>query len=95
MSPSAEVQGHRAGGPLDQSAASGVAAVTGIEPVGTYAVRLIFDDLHSTGIFTWDYLHELGVALMTRNGRSMRRSSKPRGSAATGRDRHDGESGFA
>jgi len=34
--------------------------VTGIEPVGTYAVRLIFDDLHSTGIFTWDYLHELG-----------------------------------
>lgn len=59
MSPSAEVQGHRReerltiGGKLHCS-------VTGIEPIGTYAVRLIFDDLHSTGIFTWDYLHELG-----------------------------------
>jgi DUF971 family protein len=59
MSPSAEVQGHRReerltiGGKRDCS-------VTRIEPVGTYAVRLIFDDLHSTGIFTWDYLHELG-----------------------------------
>jgi DUF971 family protein len=59
MSPSAEVQGHRReerliiGGKRHCS-------VTGIEPVGTYAVRLIFDDLHSTGIFTWDYLQELG-----------------------------------
>ena len=35
--------------------------VTVVEPVGTYAVPLIFDDLHSTGIFTWDYLHELGT----------------------------------
>jgi DUF971 family protein len=31
-----------------------------VHPVGNYAVRLIFDDLHSTGIFTWDYLFELG-----------------------------------
>jgi DUF971 family protein len=59
MSPSAEVQGHRreecltVGGKRHCS-------VTGIEPVGTYAVRLMFDDLHSTGIFTWAYLHELG-----------------------------------
>jgi DUF971 family protein len=29
-------------------------------PVGNYAVRLVFDDLHSTGIFGWDYLHDLG-----------------------------------
>ena len=31
-----------------------------VEPVGNYAVRLIFDDLHDTGIFTWAYLHHLG-----------------------------------
>ncbi len=36
------------------------AGIIGIERVGTYAVRLIFDDLHSTGIFTWTYLYELG-----------------------------------
>ncbi|MGH6794457.1 MAG: gamma-butyrobetaine hydroxylase-like domain-containing protein [Methylocella sp.] len=59
MSPSAEVQGHRR---EDHLTIGGKrhCSVTGIEPVGTYAVRLIFDDLHSTGIFTWDYLHELG-----------------------------------
>ena len=59
MSPSAEVQGHRRedritiGGKLQ-------CGITGIDPVGTYAVRLTFDDMHSTGIFTWDYLYELG-----------------------------------
>ena len=31
-----------------------------IEPVGHYAVRLVFDDMHQTGLFTWVYLHELG-----------------------------------
>jgi DUF971 family protein len=60
MSPSAEVQGHRR---EDHLTIGGKrhCRVTGVEPVGTYAVRLIFDDLHSTGIFTWDYLHELGT----------------------------------
>ncbi|MGQ0444997.1 MAG: gamma-butyrobetaine hydroxylase-like domain-containing protein [Beijerinckiaceae bacterium] len=59
MSPSAEVQGHRR---QDHLTIGGKrhCSVTGIEPVGTYAVRLIFDDLHATGIFTWDYLYELG-----------------------------------
>ena len=59
MSPSAEVQGHR---PEERLTIGGKrhCRLTGIEPVGTYAVRLIFDDLHSTGIFTWAYLHELG-----------------------------------
>jgi DUF971 family protein len=59
MSPSAEIQGHR---PEERVTVGGKrqCGITGIEPVGTYAVRLIFDDLHSTGIFTWDYLHELG-----------------------------------
>jgi DUF971 family protein len=60
MSPSAEVQGHR---PQDRLTIGGKrhCRVTGAEPVGTYAVRLVFDDLHSTGIFTWDYLYELGA----------------------------------
>ena len=59
MSPSAEVQGHReeervtVGGKRN-------CLVIGVEQVGVYAVRLTFDDLHSTGIFTWDYLYELG-----------------------------------
>jgi DUF971 family protein len=59
MSPSAEVQGHR---PEERLTIGGKrqCRMTGIAPVGSYAVRLIFDDLHSTGIFTWDYLHELG-----------------------------------
>jgi DUF971 family protein len=59
MSPSAEVQGHR---PEERLTVGGKrhCRMTGIEPVGSYAVRLSFDDLHSTGIYTWDYLHELG-----------------------------------
>ena len=59
MSPSAEVQGHR---PEERLTIGGKrrCRITGIEPVGTYAVRLIFDDLHSTGIYTWDYLFDLG-----------------------------------
>jgi DUF971 family protein len=59
MSPSAEVQGHRR---EERRTVGGKrhCAIAGIEEVGTYAVRLIFDDSHSTGIFTWTYLHELG-----------------------------------
>ncbi|WP_091682201.1 gamma-butyrobetaine hydroxylase-like domain-containing protein [Methylocapsa palsarum] len=59
MSPSAEVQGHRAEERLTVGGKRHC-AIAGIEEVGTYAVRLIFDDSHSTGIFTWAYLHELG-----------------------------------
>ncbi len=60
MSPSAEVQGHRA---ADRITVGGKrrCAIIGIEPVGAYAVRLSFDDMHATGIFTWDYLCELGA----------------------------------
>ncbi len=59
MSPSAEVQGHRA---EERVTVGGKrrCAVIGVEPVGTYAVRLSFDDMHSTGIYTWGYLYELG-----------------------------------
>jgi DUF971 family protein len=58
-SPSAEVQGH---GPDQKQTVPGKqkVAIIGIEPVGNYAVRLRFDDLHDTGIYSWDYLHELG-----------------------------------
>jgi DUF971 family protein len=58
-SPSAEVQGHS---PSERRTVSGKENVQILElhPVGNYAVRLVFDDLHSTGIFSWDYLHELG-----------------------------------
>ena len=58
-SPSAEVQGH---GPGQKQLVHGRAQVgiLRIEPVGNYAVRLIFDDQHDTGIFSWRYLHQLG-----------------------------------
>ena len=58
-SPSAEVQGHS---PDQRQTVGGkrLVGITAIEPVGNYAVRLIFDDRHDTGIFSWDYLHELG-----------------------------------
>ncbi len=61
MSPSAEVQGHSR---KERKVLGGKRQVTiiGVEPVGTYAVRLSFDDMHSTGIFTWSYMAELGRA---------------------------------
>ena len=58
-SPSAEVQGH---GPGQKQIVSGRrhVGIMRIEPVGNYAVRLSFDDLHDTGLYSWDYLYELG-----------------------------------
>ena len=58
-SPSAEVQGHS---PSQKQIVAGKRhiGITAIEPVGNYAVRLVFDDRHDTGIFSWEYLHELG-----------------------------------
>lgn len=58
-SPSAEVQGHHPGQKQTVAGRRHV-GIIGIEPVGHYAVRLVFDDLHDTGIFSWDYLAELG-----------------------------------
>ena len=59
-SPSAEVQGHGAG---DKTIVAGRAhvGIMDLEPVGNYAVRIKFDDLHDTGIFSWEYLYRLGV----------------------------------
>ena len=59
MSPSAEVQGHSPDERKTQPGKSQV-AILEVHPIGNYAVRLVFDDLHSTGIFSWEYLHELG-----------------------------------
>ena len=58
-SPSAEVQGHS---PDERKTVPGKRniAILEVHPVGNYAVRLVFDDLHSTGIYSWDYLAELG-----------------------------------
>lgn len=59
LSPSAEVQGHS---PEQRVTVPGKkdVAITRIEPVGNYAVRIVFDDGHDTGIFSWSYLHTLG-----------------------------------
>ena len=58
-SPSAEVQGH---GPGQKTLVDGRAhvGIANIEAVGNYAVRLIFDDRHDTGIYSWEYLYTLG-----------------------------------
>ena len=59
-SPSAEVQGHS---PSERKTVPGKknVMIIGVEPVGNYAVKLMFDDMHSTGLFGWDYLYGLGV----------------------------------
>jgi DUF971 family protein len=59
-SPSAEVQGH---GPGQKTLVHGRAhvGIIRLEPVGNYAVRITFDDLHDTGIYSWNYLYQLGV----------------------------------
>ena len=58
-SPSAEVQGHGPGQEVLQTGKRSV-RVLGLEPIGNYAVQPTFSDGHSTGIFSWDYLHFLG-----------------------------------
>lgn len=59
FSPSAEVRGH---GPGQEQLQLGKHAVgiAKVEPVGNYAVKLVFDDGHDTGLYTWAYLYELG-----------------------------------
>lgn len=65
FSPSAEVQGHS---PEQRVTVGGKADVeiVKVEPVGNYAVRLTFDDMHNTGIYTWGYLLALGRERGTR-----------------------------
>jgi DUF971 family protein len=65
QSPSAEVQGHSA---AERKAVGGKrdVAILAVAPVGNYAVRLDFDDMHRTGIYTWRYLRELGETASER-----------------------------
>ena len=58
-SPSAEVQGHS---PAERKTVPGKrdVQIIGVEPVGNYAVKLVFDDMHDSGIYGWDYLYRLG-----------------------------------
>lgn len=58
-SPSAEVRGHGPGQEVLQAGKKDV-DVAKIEPVGNYAIQIHFSDGHNTGIYSWDYLHELG-----------------------------------
>jgi DUF971 family protein len=60
FSPSAEVRGHGPGQEVLQAGKKEV-GIEAIEPVGVYAVKLVFSDGHDTGIYSWEYLHELGV----------------------------------
>jgi len=58
-SPSAEVQGHGDGPKLIVRGKENV-KIARLEPVGNYAVRIVFDDGHDTGLYSWDYLQQLG-----------------------------------
>lgn len=57
-SPSAEVRGHGAGQEVLQIGKEDV-NITGIEPIGNYAVKLTFSDGHDTGLYSWDYLYDI------------------------------------
>jgi DUF971 family protein len=60
FSPSAEVKGHGGGEGVLQVGKQAV-GITAVEPVGNYALRLMFDDGHDTGLYSWSLLHELGL----------------------------------
>ena len=59
FSPSADVKGHGPGQEVLQTGKEQV-NINNVEPVGNYAVKLVFDDGHNTGLYTWTYLYELG-----------------------------------
>jgi len=59
-SPSAEVQGHSPDQKITVTGKENV-GITAVQPVGNYAVRLVFDDGHQTGIYSWSYLYELAT----------------------------------
>ena len=60
LSPSAEVRGHGAGQEVLQTGKRDVNIVA-VEPVGNYAVKLVFSDGHDTGLYAWDYLYTIGT----------------------------------
>ena len=83
FSPSAEVRGHGPGQEVLQTGKKDV-AINAIEPVGAYAVRLVFSDGHDTGLYSWDYLYEIGrnqEALWQRYLERMREAGATRDAA--------------
>lgn len=71
-SPSAEVQGHGPGQEVLQIGKEDV-NIDNVEPIGHYAVRLVFDDNHDSGLYSWDYLYELGSTYEVRWQRYLER----------------------
>lgn len=85
-SPSAEVTGHSPGEGVLVTGKEQV-AIERIEPVGRYAVKLVFDDGHDTGLFTWKILYELGSGYDTKWQRYLERlalAGQPRSAAPSG-----------
>jgi DUF971 family protein len=83
-SPSAEVKGHGPGQEVLVLGKENV-GIAAIEPVGQYAVKLVFDDGHDTGLYTWKYLHELGREQTSKWARYVaRRERAARDSGAAG-----------
>jgi len=74
-SPSAEVRGHGGGEGKLELAKENV-QVTQVEPVGIYAVRLHFDDGHNTGLYSWDFLRELGAEYERKWARYLERCER-------------------
>ena len=80
FSPSAEVRGHGPGQSVLQVGKERV-SISAIEPVGSYAIKLVFDDGHQTGLYSWKYLHELSVnqdALWQQYLEELKRQGKQR-----------------
>src|SRR5437762_8033281 len=71
-SPSAEVKGHGPGQEVLVLGKENV-GIRAVEPVGQYAITIVFDDGHDTGLFTWRYLHELGRERAANADRSQER----------------------
>lgn len=71
-SPSAEVRGHGLSEPKLLTGKQGV-NIDAIEPIGTYAVALRFDDGHDTGIYSWDFLYRLGRDMQANKARYRQR----------------------
>ncbi len=82
-SPSAEVQGHGSGQTVLVLGKQDV-SVRAVEPVGHYAVRLVFDDGHGSGLYTWRYLHELGTQREAKWSAYLARVASQAGGGACG-----------
>jgi DUF971 family protein len=81
FSPSAEVKGHGGGEGLLVTGKRGV-GIGGIEPIGLYAIRLLFDDGHSTGLYSWDVLYTLGRNIEANWARYLERCAEAEAAAA-------------